>query len=401
MRWSLGALAALWTIATPLAGRAQGAPPPSGAAEIAAAAAAPAVDYGDPARWLCRPGRQDACTVNLDATVVEASGATHIERYHPAANPSIDCFYVYPTVSTDPGPNATLAIEPQEREVARQQFARFGSRCRLYAPIYRQVTLTALRAVMTGHPIGGDRVLAYRDVAEAWRWYLQHDNNGRGVVLIGHSQGSGLLTQLIKREIDGKPSQRLLVSAILGGTNLPVPAGARVGGVFKSVPTCSEAGQTGCVIAFASFRADSPPPADSRFGRSAEPGTVSACVNPAALGGGSAPLRAYLSSGSEAIVSSARAPEPWTTPPTPISTPFVEVPGLLSAKCVFGDDDYLAITLHPDAAGRRTNTIVGDVVVGDHVLKDWGLHLIDMNLTMGDLIDVVGGQTTAYLAKER
>ena len=386
----LAAIAALFAVALPAAAHAQAASP--------AATAATPVDYADPANWLCRPGRQDACTVNLDSTVVEASGATHVERYHAAADPPIDCFYVYPTVSTDPGPNATMAIEPQETEVVKQQFARFGSRCRLYAPVYRQVTLTALRATMLGKPIGGDRVLAYRDVADAWREYLAHDNHGRGVVLIGHSQGSGLLTQLIKREIDGKPTQRLMVSAIVGGTNLPVPQGAAVGGVFQSVPTCHARSQTGCVIAFASFRATSPPPADSRFGKSAEPNTVSACVDPAALGGGSGPLQAYLSSGSDAIVASAQAPGPWTTPSTPITTPFVQVPGLLSAQCMFGDRDYLAITLHPDPAGHRTNEITGDVVVGGHVLKDWGLHLIDMNLTMGNLIDIVGAQTQAYLA---
>ena len=32
------------------------------------------------------------------------------------------------------------------------------------------------------------------------------------------------------------------------------------------------------------------------------------------------------------------------------------------------------------------NEITGDIVVMGHVLKDWGLHLIDMNLTMGNLV---------------
>ena len=31
------------------------------------------------------------------------------------------------------------------------------------------------------------------DVVAAWRHYLDHDNRGRGVVLIGHSQGTGML----------------------------------------------------------------------------------------------------------------------------------------------------------------------------------------------------------------
>ena len=47
-----------------------------------------------------------------------------------------------------------------------------------------------------------------RDVEAAWDDYLARDNKGRGVVLIGHSQGSGILKQLIAREIEGQPAQR-------------------------------------------------------------------------------------------------------------------------------------------------------------------------------------------------
>ena len=88
----------------------------------------------------------------------------------------------------------------------------------------------------------------------------------------------------------------------------------------------------------------------------------------------------------------------WTTPPSPVTTPFVAVPGLLTAECVrSGGFNYLAVTTHPDAAGRRVGTITGDVMVGAQVLKDWGLHLIDMNLTMGNMLDLVGSQSAAYL----
>jgi hypothetical protein len=33
-------------------------------------------------------------------------------------------------------------------------------------------------------------------------------------------------------------------------------------------------------------------------------------------------------------------------------------------------------------------------------LTDWGLHLIDVNLAMGDLVDLVGSQSQAYLARK-
>lgn len=370
----------------------------------AAAPPAPRTDYADPHAWLCKPGRaDDVCgRANEDATIVRADGSTTVQPFKADPNAPIDCFYVYPTVSRDPGGNATMAIEKEEISVVNQQFARFAAKCRPYAPVYRQVTLTALQAGMMGKPIPADRAMAYHDVKDAWDYYLKHDNHGRGVVLIGHSQGSGILIQFVKNDIDGKPVQKQIVSVILGGARLQVPKGKDVGGDFPSIPLCHAASQTGCAINFASFRADSPPPSNSRFGTPSGPGMQAACVNPAALGGGSGALHAYLASGTDAIVASAAPPKPWTVPPGAIDTPFVEVPGLLTAECADdGDHSYLAITIHPDPAGRRVNEITGDVIVGKTILKDWGLHLIDMNLAMGNLVEIVGEQSKAYLAKAR
>jgi len=369
-----------------------------------AAAANAAVDgdaYANPDVWLCRPGRQDACTIDQDATIIAVDGKMVHETYHAARNPPIDCFYVYPTVSTQMAANSDLTITAAERNVVKSQFARFGARCRQFAPMYRQVTLTALLATIAGKSVGEvDRKLAYDDVVAAWNYYLQHDNHGRGFVLIGHSQGSNVLTQLIKNEVDGKPIQTRMISAILMGTSLPVPNGADVGGAFKSIPVCHSNKQIGCVIAFASFRADVPPPANSRFGKAQE-GMHAVCANPAALSGGSAALDAYLSaariSGGADVVP---GPFDWTTPPKPVDTPFVKVPGLLSAACVLDEHgSYLAVTLHPTPGGARTDDISGDVVVRGKVAEEWGLHLIDANLTIGNLIAVVGDESKAYLAK--
>jgi hypothetical protein len=120
------------------------------------------------------------------------------------------------------------------------------------------------------------------------------------------------------------------------------------------------------------------------------------------LGGGSGPLRAYLGSGREMVTASGATQGPWTHPPKPIDTPFVEVPGLLSAECrTDNGHTYLAVTLHPTPGGARTNEIVGDLIIGGQMLKDWGLHRIDMNLTMGNLIEVVREQARAYRSARR
>jgi hypothetical protein len=379
----------------------------SGLAGSAVAQSPAPNDYADGKTWLCRPGRQDACAINLDSTVVKADGTTSLDPFKPATDPPIDCFYVYPTVSNDPTPNSDMDPGPEELSVIKVQFARFASVCRTYAPLYRQVTLTALRAGMTGKPMAGvDRQLGYDDIKDAWSYYLQHDNRGRGVVLIGHSQGSGVLIQLVKNEIDGKPVQAKIVSIILGGARLQVPVGKDVGGDFKSIPLCHSPSQIQCAMNFASFRSDLPPPSDSLFGGSSAAGLEAACSNPSALGGGRGALHAYLTSGAETIAAGStdsEKPKPWTDPPTTITTPFVEVPGMLSAECAKDDSGktYLSIITNPNPGGKRTTQYTGDVVILGKVQRNWGLHLIDMNLTMGNLIEDVGAETAAYLRSSR
>jgi hypothetical protein len=379
--------------------QAQSAAAPAQEPSKPAAAPAPAKnDYSNPDFWLCRPGRQDACAIDLTTTVIAADGKLTREIWAANPNAPIDCFYVYPTVSNDPSPNSDMIPGVEEKRVIEAQFARFASQCRPYAPMYRQVTLTALRSVFTGNPMAVDRALAYNDVLDAWNYYLAHDNQGRGVVLIGHSQGSNVLTKLIKNEIDGKPVQARIVSALLIGTNFPVPQGKDVGGAFQKMPLCRSASETGCVITYATFRANVPPPSNTLFGRVEGEGMMAACTNPASPGGGSGELHAYLSNRKSFISDASAEQKPWVTPPQTIDTPFVSVPGLLTAECVSDKNgSYLAVTIHGDPASPRTNEIVGDVVVGGIVLNEWGLHLIDVQVAMGNLVDIVGQESKAYL----
>jgi Protein of unknown function (DUF3089) len=361
-RLALGAaLFASWIAS----GNAQSAPPPSSPN-----------DYSDAATWLCRPGRQDACAADLTTTVIAADGTLTREAWAADPNAPIDCFYVYPTVSAEQTPIADMNMGAAERSVVRTQFARFASVCRPYAPLYRQVTLAGLRAAMAGGnaDVSMTRGVGYNDVRDAWNYYLQHDNQGRGVVLIGHSQGSFVLMELIRSEIDGKPVQSKLLAAILAGTVLPVPKGQDVGGMFQHVPVCRSNTQSGCVIPYASYRAPSPPPVDALFGRVANPAMQAACANAAALGGGSAELHSYFATGARR----------WVAGDVRIDTPFVSVPGLVTGQCATKDGaSYLEITVHGDPADPRADDIGGDLTPA------WGLHQIDVSLEMGNLIDVV------------
>lgn len=323
-----------------------------------------AVDYADKESWLCRPDHLNACDTNLNATIVAADGSLTLEPYKAHRSPLVDCFYVYPTVSNDLTGNSDITAGPEEIGVIHAQFARFGSVCRTFAPLYRQVTLTALRARFSGNPMKADRALGCNDVVDAWNYYLANDNNGRGVVLIGHSQGSGMLTRLIADLIDGKPVQSQILSAMLIGTSgVVVPEGKDVGGTFKHMSVCREKTDTQCIITYASFRTEIPPPSDSLFGRPRSAEGISACNNPANLASGTGELNAYFSTTGETIAIGP-APLEWVTPAVKIHTPFVRVPGLLSGQCVRDRGfSYFTANINSRSDDPRTDNIAGDVII--------------------------------------
>jgi hypothetical protein len=356
-----------------------------------AATAAMADDdvYARPESWLCRPGATDLCAAPTVATVVAADGSRSVKTWEPNPDAAIDCFYVYPTVSEDPNGNSGMVPGPGEKRAITQQFAPFASVCRPYAPMYRQVTLAGLSSKIEGKPIEVEQHLGSRDIRAAWKHYLRYDNHGRGVVLIGHSQGARILADLIQDEMDGRPEQALLAGALLLGFNVQVPIGADVGGSFRTIPLCRKPGQVGCVVAYESFRADSPPKPDSRFGSVETPGMEVACTDPTALS--ATPLEPILSAQTNLFGKPSQNPD-WVNFAETIDTPFVSLIGAAEVHCVHNAAvSYLAVNLiPPTAASGRPADIPGDLIVKGRRLQDWGLHLIDMNIAMGNLIDWVG-----------
>ncbi|CAN5382635.1 hypothetical protein BH09PSE4_BH09PSE4_08060 [soil metagenome] len=127
----------------------------------------------------------------------------------------------------------------------------------------------------------------------------------------------------------------------------------------------------------------------------AAPGQVASCTNPAALGGGKVVTDAILGAKGAGVGSAPMGP--WTSDNLPVTTSFVSVPGLISAECVSnGGFNYLAVTVNADPADPRTDTIVGDVSVNGAILPDWGLHLLDMPIEMGNLVDLADRQAMGW-----
>jgi hypothetical protein len=342
--------------------------------------------------WLCRPGEaNNPCLSDLATTVVGRNGAVNVERLSPTKNPPIDCFYVYPTISGEATVNANLSVGFRERVVATAQAARFSQVCRVYAPVYRQITLSAL-----DHPKRitlRNALIAYDSVLAAFHTYLAHYNHRRGIVFIGHSQGAAILIRLIKQEVDSKPTMRKrLVSALLLGGNLTVPRGRGVGGDFAHIPACRSFRQTGCVVAYSSFTGK--PPNNSQFGRTTSdagvallaphrpsPGLQIMCVNPASPDGGTARLDPAVPSIVLALLQIKN--------PAPVTTPWVAFPGLFDARCESaGNASWLQITAIGRGAGRSLLTRLQDPALG--------LHVLDVTIALDDLVRLVRDQVAAF-----
>jgi hypothetical protein len=350
--------------------------------------------------WLCRPGlAKNPCLSSEETTVELANGSSFIEKAQPAKSPPIDCFYVYPTVSSQFTENANEEIDPEEDAIAESQASRFSQVCNVYAPIYPQLTIPAINT--PGGVTAEGAAKAYIGVAKAFGEYLARYNKGRGFELIGHSQGSAMLEQLIKEQIDPNPALRKqLVGAIVLGGNVIVPEGKNVGGSFKNVPGCQYAGEIGCVIAYSSFLKE--PPNPSNFGRPESPlGALGGgspevehpqvlCVNPTVIVQGpfSGPalsyyptLNAYGGKFPGLLGAVVQAPK--------ASTPWVATPDEYSAQCEHRNGaSWLQLNLNSASDSRER--------IEETLGPEWGTHLVDVNVSLGNLVPTVALQGAVY-----
>jgi hypothetical protein len=337
--------------------------------------------YRDPRWWLCLPGRADACGADLEATDV-LPDRTRVEvRDHAApGREDVDCFYVYPTVDLRlwPASHTDFSDLGAMTRIATDQVARFRYACRVFAPLYRQTTIgTYLQSADNRRPY---REVAVSDVVDAFLHYMGQYNGGRKIVLVGHSQGSEMVVELLQRFFDADPAMReKLLLAMPIGWPLDVQPGQATGGTFAHIPECTQRGETGCVVTFRTF-------ADGEkvnVGKGMPPpGRESMCVSPAELAHGASRFtRAFFpTSGTDGI-----------------RTPFVLVRDFYQARCVDspGGLRYLAVSV----ASRPGDLRESPVDMGFFVFHGrYGYHVLDMQFAQGDLVDLVAERAAALAA---
>jgi hypothetical protein len=335
--------------------------------------------------WLCKPGmRANPCEPSLTTTVFSTSSKRiGVQHVHRAKRRRADCFYVYPTVSDQQRPQATQVVDDVLRSIVLQQTSRYSRDCRVFAPVYRQVTIQGL--LNPGTVTNQMRAEGYADVREAWRTYLRKYNHGRGVIFVSHSQGTFVLRELIAKEVDAKPAvRRRVISALLLGGNVAVRKGGDRGGDFKHMRACRSRNQLRCVIAFSTY--NETPPASSIFGRTNAPGLEVLCTNPGALGGGAAKLSPVYATkpfapsviGAEANLALATVPHP--------KTPWATIPGAVTGRCSrAGGANVLRVT--PVSSAFDLQPLPD---------ANWGLHLVDANIALGNLANLVRHQISLY-----
>jgi hypothetical protein len=194
-------------------------------------------NYADHNNWAAMPNcmREDICTFITDKP-----------------SDSIDVFYVYPTLFLDTK-DKRWNMDVQDsafREKVLTQAVKFQASAwanvgKLYVPFYRQAHIRSYYKLENG---GKEALLlAYSDVKAAFQYYLDHYNQGKGIILAGHSQGGTHISLLLEDFFDEKPLAKQLVLAYIPGIGVEEQQ-------YDSLPLMTAADQIGGFVTWNTFK---------------------------------------------------------------------------------------------------------------------------------------------------
>lgn len=203
-------------------------------------------DYSIPDNWAAHPYKQDPS----DSVPLPLR-----EGYQPDS--SVDVFFIHPTSYTEkerslgwngPIDNADLNAKTDYSTILYQASI-FNEAGRVFAPRYRQANLTSYyprNAADSAYALAAFE-LAYQDVKAAFIYYLEHNNNGRPIIIAAHSQGTTHGKRLVKEFFEGTPLQNRLVVAYLVGMPLEPD-------YFSLIKPCTTPDQTGCFCGWRTYK---------------------------------------------------------------------------------------------------------------------------------------------------
>ncbi|MEL7446022.1 MAG: DUF3089 domain-containing protein [Pseudomonadota bacterium] len=208
----------------------------------------PGIGVSDPARW--QPAYADP--ENSDG--VEATSSPDVNAYQPAALPDAPdyaVFFIHPTsyLSRDNwnAPQGDEEAERVARLYVRGMASPFNSASEIWAPRYRQATMGAF---LTDEAEGQQAIdAAYRDVREAFRFFVSSINEDTPIVLAGHSQGALHLIELLRQEMADSALQQRIVAAYSIGWPISIDHDLPAMGM----DACATPSQTGCLLSWSSF----------------------------------------------------------------------------------------------------------------------------------------------------
>lgn len=220
-----------------------------------------APDYRNLKYWAAHPRKLDA------------SDSVPVFLKNELRDTAVDVFFLHPTSFVQNFRKSPLNADVDdeelnqltERQIIKLQASIFNQHARVFAPFYRQAHLKAY--FQQGEAGSAAFDTAYSDLKMAFRYYLDHYNHGRPIIIAAHSQGAMHGIRLLQDFLDGKPLQKQLVCAYL--------VGWRIGqDDFKHIPPGTAPAQTGCVLTWRTYEKD-------RIGKGdKETAEGALCVNP-------------------------------------------------------------------------------------------------------------------------
>ena len=163
-------------------------------------------------------------------TIDYADNRCWFENKQGVTEKNIDLFYVVPTCIWDYTDSLGQTLHHMDVFNTEQralvdpsiQLAKsvLADSCNFFSPYYRQISMDSWLTLDTAL-IEERFKLAYQDVADAFHYYMEHDNQGKPFILAGHSQGAKAVIELLKREMTPDISRKLIATYAIGYTVTP------------------------------------------------------------------------------------------------------------------------------------------------------------------------------------